>query len=97
MVKHFLIGPDIKYARFFRPHGFYLTTYTQLCIVKAVKNIRKKMDVDGCQKNPLLTKQITRAILENSFVVPQNVKHSYHMMQRFQFKVYIPKRNENIY
>ena len=65
--------------------------------MKAVKNICKKMGVDGCQKNPLFTKQITRAILENSFVVPQNVKHSYHMMQRFQFEVYMPKRNENIY
>ena len=36
----------------------------------------KKMGVDGCQKNPLLTKQLTGAILENSFVVPQNVKHT---------------------
>lgn len=34
------------------------------------------MGVDGCQKNPLLTKQITGAILENSFIVPQNVKHT---------------------
>jgi len=51
----------------------------------------------GVKKNPLFTKQITRAILENSFAVPQNVKHSYHMMQRFQFEVYMPKRNENIY
>lgn len=41
--------------------------------MKAVKNICKKMGVDGCQKNPLLTKQITGAILENSFIVPQNV------------------------
>ena len=72
----FYTGPDIKYARFFSPHGVYLTTYTQLCIVKAVKNICKKMGVDGFQKNPLLTKQITGAILENSFVVPQNVKHT---------------------
>ena len=34
------------------------------------------MGADGCQKNPLLTKQLTGAILENSFVVPQNVKHT---------------------
>ena len=57
----------------------------------------QKMGVDGCQKNPLLTKQLTGAILENSFVVPQNVKHTVTVWWRDYNSMYIPKRNENLY